>query len=189
MKARDAGGSMVIHAFGAYYGLSISWMLYRPNLDQSSRLQGSHYHSDVFAMIGEFNLKESCTHNICFWLKFIFLLLQILLTSLIIYSVLQFTGFFDLLPPLTPPFLHRHPLPVDVLAQLQLSHCKPWRWATQSSHQHLPVFGCICSHYCGHIKPLPQAGKTRHGNKLCLSFTNTETHHKVALLHMNNIVN
>ncbi len=52
LKARDAGGSMVIHTFGGYYGLSISWMLYRPNLDQSSRLQGSVYHSDVFAMIG-----------------------------------------------------------------------------------------------------------------------------------------
>lgn len=51
-KAKDAGGSMVIHTFGGYYGLSISWMLYRPNLDQSSRLQGSVYHSDVFAMIG-----------------------------------------------------------------------------------------------------------------------------------------
>lgn len=52
LKARDAGGSMVIHTFGGYYGLSISWMLYRPNLDQSSRLQRSVYHSDVFAMIG-----------------------------------------------------------------------------------------------------------------------------------------
>ncbi|XP_005802302.1 ammonium transporter Rh type C [Xiphophorus maculatus] len=52
IHARDAGGSMVIHTFGAYYGLSISWMLYRPNLDQSSRLQGSVYHSDVFATIG-----------------------------------------------------------------------------------------------------------------------------------------
>ncbi|XP_008310757.1 ammonium transporter Rh type C-like 2 [Cynoglossus semilaevis] len=52
IHARDAGGSMVIHMFGAYYGLAISWMLYRPNLDQSSRLQGSVYHSDVFAMIG-----------------------------------------------------------------------------------------------------------------------------------------
>lgn len=43
---------MVIHTFGGYYGLAVSWMLYRPNLDQSSRLQGSVYHSDVFAMIG-----------------------------------------------------------------------------------------------------------------------------------------
>ncbi|XP_006629149.1 ammonium transporter Rh type C 1-like [Lepisosteus oculatus] len=52
IHARDAGGSMVIHVFGAYYGLAISRVLYRPNLDQSKRLQGSVYHSDVFAMIG-----------------------------------------------------------------------------------------------------------------------------------------
>lgn len=47
---------MVIHTFGGYYGLAISWMLYRPNLDQSSRLHGSVYHSDVFAMIGKLGL-------------------------------------------------------------------------------------------------------------------------------------
>ncbi|CAL8359665.1 unnamed protein product [Lota lota] len=52
IHARDAGGSMVIHTFGAYYGLTISWMLYRPNLGQSSRLQCSVYQSDMFAMIG-----------------------------------------------------------------------------------------------------------------------------------------
>lgn len=52
-QCRDAGGSMVIHAFGGYYGLAISWVLYRPNLHTSKRLQGSVYHSDVFAMIGE----------------------------------------------------------------------------------------------------------------------------------------
>ncbi|XP_018620615.1 ammonium transporter Rh type C-like isoform X1 [Scleropages formosus] len=52
LHACDAGGSMVIHTFGAYYGLAISWVLYRPNLDQSKRLIGSVYHSDVFAMIG-----------------------------------------------------------------------------------------------------------------------------------------
>ncbi|KTG32586.1 hypothetical protein cypCar_00019625 [Cyprinus carpio] len=51
-EVRDAGGSMVIHTFGAYYGLTISWILYRPKLDQSKRLNGSGYHSDVFAMIG-----------------------------------------------------------------------------------------------------------------------------------------
>ncbi|KAG9352331.1 hypothetical protein JZ751_020744 [Albula glossodonta] len=52
IHARDAGGSMVIHTFGGYYGLAVSWVLYRPNLDQSKRLQGSVYHSDMFAMIG-----------------------------------------------------------------------------------------------------------------------------------------
>ncbi|XP_064192804.1 ammonium transporter Rh type C-like [Anguilla rostrata] len=52
IHAKDAGGSMVIHTFGGYYGLSVSWVLYRPNLDQSKRLQCSAYHSDVFAMVG-----------------------------------------------------------------------------------------------------------------------------------------
>nr|XP_020466250.1 ammonium transporter Rh type C 2 [Monopterus albus] len=52
LHCRDAGGSMVIHAFGGYYGLAISWVLYRPNLHQSKRLNGSVYHSDMFAMIG-----------------------------------------------------------------------------------------------------------------------------------------
>ncbi|XP_068167102.1 ammonium transporter Rh type C 2 [Antennarius striatus] len=52
LHCRDAGGSMVIHAFGGYYGLAISWVLYRPNLHLSKRLGASVYHSDVFAMIG-----------------------------------------------------------------------------------------------------------------------------------------
>lgn len=52
LHAKDPGGSMVIHTFGAYYGLTISWVLYRPMLSQSKHLQGSVYHSDVFAMIG-----------------------------------------------------------------------------------------------------------------------------------------
>ncbi|XP_075996684.1 ammonium transporter Rh type C 2 isoform X2 [Genypterus blacodes] len=52
LHCRDAGGSMVIHAFGGYYGLAISWVLYRPTLYQSKRLNSSVYHSDVFAMIG-----------------------------------------------------------------------------------------------------------------------------------------
>ncbi|XP_057186311.1 ammonium transporter Rh type C-like 2 [Triplophysa rosa] len=52
LHAKDAGGSMVIHTFGAYFGLSISWVLYRPDLDKSKHLNGSLYHSDLFAMIG-----------------------------------------------------------------------------------------------------------------------------------------
>lgn len=47
---------MVIHTFGAYYGLAISWVLYRPNLKDSSQLNGSVYHSDLFAMIGKLSL-------------------------------------------------------------------------------------------------------------------------------------
>ncbi|RXM95257.1 Ammonium transporter Rh type B [Acipenser ruthenus] len=70
---RDAGGSMVIHTFGAYYGLAIARVLHRPSLDKSK--QGSVYHSDVFAMIG-FILKlniwgdapdENCFEDDVYW--------------------------------------------------------------------------------------------------------------------------
>lgn len=44
---------MTIHAFGAYFGLVLSRVLYRPQLEKSKHRQGSVYHSDLFAMIGE----------------------------------------------------------------------------------------------------------------------------------------
>ncbi|XP_006905327.1 ammonium transporter Rh type C [Pteropus alecto] len=51
-KVKDAGGSMTIHTFGAYFGLTVTWILYRPNLYQSKERQSPVYHSDLFAMIG-----------------------------------------------------------------------------------------------------------------------------------------
>ncbi|KAB0369325.1 hypothetical protein FD755_019330 [Muntiacus reevesi] len=51
-QVKDAGGSMTIHAFGAYFGLTVAWILYRPNLNQSEERKSSVYHSDLFAMIG-----------------------------------------------------------------------------------------------------------------------------------------
>lgn len=53
LQAKDAGGSMTIHTFGAYFGLTVTWILYRKNLEQSKQRQSSVYHSDLFAMIGE----------------------------------------------------------------------------------------------------------------------------------------
>ncbi|XP_075049002.1 ammonium transporter Rh type B-B-like [Mixophyes fleayi] len=50
--AKDAGGSMTIHTFGAYFGLVVSRVLYRPQLSKSEQREGSVYHSDLFAMIG-----------------------------------------------------------------------------------------------------------------------------------------
>nr|XP_028566456.1 ammonium transporter Rh type B isoform X3 [Podarcis muralis] len=50
--AKDAGGSMTIHTFGAYFGLMVSRILYRPQLKKSREREGSTYHSDLFAMIG-----------------------------------------------------------------------------------------------------------------------------------------
>ncbi|XP_027707265.1 ammonium transporter Rh type C [Vombatus ursinus] len=52
LQVKDAGGSMTIHTFGAYFGLTVTWILYRPNLAQSKERQSSVYYSDIFAMIG-----------------------------------------------------------------------------------------------------------------------------------------
>lgn len=52
-QVKDAGGSMTIHTFGAYFGLVLSRVLYRPQLEKSKHRQSSVYHSDLFAMIGE----------------------------------------------------------------------------------------------------------------------------------------
>ncbi|KAM6426597.1 ammonium transporter Rh type C isoform 1-T1 [Liasis olivaceus] len=52
LHVKDAGGSMTIHTFGAYFGLTVTSILYRPNLEQTKDKQESVYHSDLFAMIG-----------------------------------------------------------------------------------------------------------------------------------------
>lgn len=61
-QVKDAGGSMTIHTFGAYFGLTVTRILYRPNLEQSKDKQGSVYHSDLFAMIGESVLISGCCY-------------------------------------------------------------------------------------------------------------------------------
>lgn len=49
--AADVGGSMLIHTFGAYFGLAASVALYRKAAKNHPRNSNS-YHSDLFAMIG-----------------------------------------------------------------------------------------------------------------------------------------
>ena len=53
--AADIGGSMIIHTFGAYFGLGVSFMLYNKKATDDKRIRNrakSVYHSDLFAMIG-----------------------------------------------------------------------------------------------------------------------------------------
>ena len=51
-KAADVGGSMLIHTFGAYFGLAASIMVNIRKPKEHAR-NSSVYHSDLFAMIGE----------------------------------------------------------------------------------------------------------------------------------------
>jgi len=50
-KLSDVGGSVVIHMFGAYFGLAASFVLGKFSPSKGEK-EGSVYHSDIFAMIG-----------------------------------------------------------------------------------------------------------------------------------------
>ncbi|KFR13647.1 Ammonium transporter Rh type A, partial [Opisthocomus hoazin] len=52
LQATDVGASMTIHAFGAYFGLAVALVLYRPGLKNKHENEESTYHSDLFAMLG-----------------------------------------------------------------------------------------------------------------------------------------
>jgi ammonium transporter Rh len=49
--AADIGGSMLIHTFGAYFGLAVSLVLYNKKVKDHEK-NSSVYHSDLFSMIG-----------------------------------------------------------------------------------------------------------------------------------------
>ena len=52
LKIADAGGSLVIHCFGCYFGLGVSVMLRDMENINDNKKEASKYHSDIFAMIG-----------------------------------------------------------------------------------------------------------------------------------------
>jgi ammonium transporter Rh len=53
LQATDTGDSMVVHTFGAYFGLAVAAVLYSPAVHVAAEeKEGSVYHSDLFSMIG-----------------------------------------------------------------------------------------------------------------------------------------
>lgn len=52
LSVSDIGGSMVIHAFGAYFGLAVARVIYKPDGQMDNAAESAEYHSDVFSMIG-----------------------------------------------------------------------------------------------------------------------------------------
>ena len=55
LKVSDVGGSMFVHIFAAYFGISVARMINDSALYRSPAQdkEGSHYHSDLFAMLGK----------------------------------------------------------------------------------------------------------------------------------------
>jgi len=52
LQAIDVGGSMYIHAFGAYFGLAMSRMM-KPTKEINLTNEAATKTSDLFAMIGK----------------------------------------------------------------------------------------------------------------------------------------
>lgn len=52
LMAVDAGDSMFVHTFGAYFGLAVSFIFGTKKKPQEHHLEGPSYNSDIFAMIG-----------------------------------------------------------------------------------------------------------------------------------------
>merc|ERR550532_2333893 len=51
IKASDMGGSMFVHVFGAYFGLTVARVINRDN-QRNRQAEFSNYHSDIFSLVG-----------------------------------------------------------------------------------------------------------------------------------------
>ena len=50
-QAIDAGDTIFVHTFGAYFGLAVSWVLYEKAVEKSKN-EGSNETHDMFSMVG-----------------------------------------------------------------------------------------------------------------------------------------
>uniref|UniRef100_A0A673C018 Ammonium transporter AmtB-like domain-containing protein n=1 Tax=Sphaeramia orbicularis TaxID=375764 RepID=A0A673C018_9TELE len=52
IRINDAGGSILIHLFACYFGLGVTFMLYRPSLNDGHAKEITSYHSDILSVMG-----------------------------------------------------------------------------------------------------------------------------------------
>ncbi|XP_061146516.1 ammonium transporter Rh type B-like [Syngnathus typhle] len=52
IRINDAGGSILIHLFACYFGLSVTFVLYRPALCNGHSKEVTSYHSDILSIMG-----------------------------------------------------------------------------------------------------------------------------------------
>uniref|UniRef100_A0A8C7XS01 Ammonium transporter AmtB-like domain-containing protein n=1 Tax=Oryzias sinensis TaxID=183150 RepID=A0A8C7XS01_9TELE len=52
IRINDAGGTILIHLFACYFGLGVSFVLYRPNLNNGHTKEMTSYHSDILSVMG-----------------------------------------------------------------------------------------------------------------------------------------
>ena len=62
LGAVDAGDTIFVHLFGAYFGLTVARVLYNPEHDRSSKM-GASYTSDMFSMVNIMSI--SCPVTRC----------------------------------------------------------------------------------------------------------------------------
>nr|XP_004545420.2 ammonium transporter Rh type B-like [Maylandia zebra] len=52
IRINDAGGTILIHIFACYFGLGVTFMLYRPSLNDGHAKEITSYHSDILSVMG-----------------------------------------------------------------------------------------------------------------------------------------
>ncbi|XP_057212616.1 solute carrier family 12 member 5b isoform X1 [Triplophysa rosa] len=52
LKINDAGGSILIHLFACYFGLGVTFVLYRPSLNEGHPKEATSYQSDLLSVMG-----------------------------------------------------------------------------------------------------------------------------------------
>ncbi|KAM9830183.1 rh50-like protein [Syngnathus typhle] len=52
LKINDAGGSILIHLFACYFGLGVTFVLYRPGLNEGHAKENTSYQSDILSLMG-----------------------------------------------------------------------------------------------------------------------------------------